>query len=141
MNYASFRPLNYLFNFSNRSLVNCYYHALGVLSTTKTTRESNKLLRTDLEARIRPLFEVEKFYASLQTSSDKYNVQLSITIKNVGIVPARKIIAHMKETNNKKINDIILEKDDIRKTSYEFGTIPNGGHSAYVHLIPWTKDK
>ena len=113
----------------------------GVLSTTKITRESNKLLRTDLEARIRPLFEFERIYASLHTSGDKYEVRLSVTIKNVGIVPARKIIAHMKETNNKKINDIILEKDAIRKTSLEIGTIPNDGHSAYTHTLPWTKDK
>ena len=87
------------------------------------------------------MFEFENYYAGLQTSGDKHTVNLSFTIKNVGTVPARKIIAHMKETNNKKIIDLIKEKDDIRKTSFEFGTIPNGGHSAYVQKIPWTKDK
>ena len=113
----------------------------GVRLTNKTTRESNKLLRTDLEARLRPLFEFENFYAGLQTSGDKQTVNLTITIKNVGMVPARKIIAHIKESNNNKISDLIKEKDDIRKTSFEFGTIPNGGHRPYAQKIPWIKDK
>jgi len=75
----------------------------GVRSTNKTTRNSNKLLQTDLEARLRPLLEFQKPTASLQTSGDKMNVRFSTTIKNIGTVPARKIVAYLKETNNDKI--------------------------------------
>ena len=113
----------------------------GVRSTNKTTRDSNKLLQTDLEARLRPLLEFQKPTASLQSSGDKMNVRFSTTIKNIGTVPARKIVAYLKETNNDKIENLIKEKDVIRKTSFEFGTIPNGAHKDFATKIKWEKDK
>lgn len=121
---------------------------IGIILTNKRTRESNELTRQsneltrmELRARIRPVLEFSKTQASLQGCEPNYHTRLILTLKNSGVVPARKINAHYMETSNDAIEELVKEKDEIKSRNLPIGTIQNGGHHDFFIDIDWPKGK
>jgi len=120
--------------------IGIYYSNKHTKESNDLTRESNKLLETELRNRMRPLleFERESNTSGISGDEEKQKVVLNAVLKNSGEVPIRKAWAYYKTTNNDKIIEIIKEKKDIRVTGLELGTIQQGGHYPFHIPIPWT---
>ncbi|MGQ0639105.1 MAG: hypothetical protein ACT4N1_07145, partial [Nitrososphaerota archaeon] len=105
------------------------------------TRKSNILIEKELKTRLRPQLEFVKTKSSLQGREGDYHVRLYYTIKNSGIVTARKITRRSFESNNVEINNIVKEWDGIKNNSYPIGTIQQGESIELFEDISWKEGK
>lgn len=109
-----------------------------LIISNELTRDSNKLLETQLENTMRPLFEFSRFATEYQNVGTPNLVcRIYLTLKNSGIVPARKIIAYYKETGSERIEDIVREKDTIWQQCKAIGTIQQNGHHEFLIDTKW----
>lgn len=105
--------------------------------SNKLTQKSNEILDLDLKMRMRPILQFIKFRSTLTGLQGKQEVNLIMNLKNTGTVPARKITVHYKETSNERIEDLVREKEEIRKKSVFVGTILNDGQQEFGITIQW----
>lgn len=110
-------------------------------TSNELTQKSNEILDLDLKMRMRPILQFIKFKSTLTNSQGKLEVNLFMTLKNTGNVPARKITACYKETNNERIEDLVREKEETRRKSISVGTILNDGQQDFSITIPWESGK
>ena len=111
-------------------------------TSNELTRESNRLLETELKSRLRPLLEITESSGRLLVySPETMKVLVRGILKNSGRVPIRKTWMYLRESNNYKIEHLIKEKKEIRSSGTEIGTIQPGGTKEIEKKISWASEK
>ncbi len=109
--------------------------------TSKHTETQLELTQKELRAKMKPLLEFEDTKTFMKKASDKPFVMYRCKIKNSGVVPARKITVHVRESNNDQIAHLVKERKDFFQTSRPIGTIQPSGHIDFSHDVLWEDGK
>ena len=104
--------------------------------SNKLTQESNDLLRTELEARVKPVLIIENDNRGMHRADNSEKYRLFGEILNSGSVPARNVTLYdyIKDSEI-KLDELVRHENEIKRSSRELGSIVQD------HPLPFSSNK